>query len=111
MLKSIRDALNLARVALVIIGPGWLKATTDPNDISSPRRLDDPADWVRLEIETLLARGDGVSVIPVLLGGASVPKPADLPATLQALPIRNGMTLPPFPNFADSLRQTKNQCC
>ena len=102
---SIREALAAARVALVVIGPGWLRATTDTNDLHGPRRIDDPADWVRLEIETLLNRGDGVSVIPVLLGGAGVPEPDDLPATLQALPTRNGMTLPPFPNFADSLRQ------
>jgi len=101
----IRRALDVARVALVVIGPGWLRATADPNDITSPRRLDDPADWVRIEIESLLGRGDGVSVIPVLLGGASVPQPADLPPALATLPSRNGVTLPPFPNFAESLRQ------
>ncbi|MEO8379487.1 MAG: toll/interleukin-1 receptor domain-containing protein, partial [Acidobacteriota bacterium] len=103
--ERIRLALEMARVALVVIGPGWLRATTDPSDVHSPRRLDDPADWVRIEIETLLGRGKGVSVIPVLLGGASFPKAADLPAVLAALPSRNGLTLPPFPNFEDSLRQ------
>lgn len=101
----IRRALEVAQVALVVIGPAWLRATADPNDITGPRRLDDPADWVRLEIELLLARGDSVSVIPVLLGGASVPQPADLPPSLATLPSRNGVTLPPFPHFADSLRQ------
>jgi hypothetical protein len=101
----IRRALDVARVALVVIGPGWLRATADPNDIHSARRLDDPDDWVRLEIEALLGRGDGVPVIPVLLGGASVPQPAALPATLATLPNRHGVTLPPFPDFADSLRR------
>lgn len=103
--QTIRDALAVARVALVVIGPAWLRATANLNDPHGPRRIDDPADWVRLEIETLLSRGDGVTVIPVLLGGACVPWPDDLPTALQALPTRNGMTLPPFPNFADSLRQ------
>src|SRR4051812_39009444 len=103
--ERIRRALDAARVALVVVGPGWLRATTDPNDILSAKRLDDPADWVRIEIETLLRRGDAVSVVPVLLGGASVPKPADLPAALAALPSRNGVKLPPFPDFADSIRQ------
>ncbi len=103
--ERIRRALDVARVALVVIGPGWLRATTDPSDIHGPRRLDDPADWVRLEIETLLGRGEEVSVIPVLLGGASVPKAADLPDALAALPSRSRLTLPPFPNFEDSLRQ------
>jgi hypothetical protein len=103
--ERIRRALDVAQVALVVVGPGWLRATADPSDIHSPRRLDDPADWVRIEIETLLGRGDGVSVIPVLLGGATVPKPTDLPAALAALPSRTGVKLPPFPDFADSLRQ------
>jgi TIR domain-containing protein len=103
--EHIRRALDAARVALVVVGPGWLRTTMNPSDFNSPRRLDDPADWVRIEIETLLGHGDAVSVIPVLLGGASVPKPADLPAALAALPSRNGMKLPPFPDFADSLRQ------
>jgi hypothetical protein len=103
--ERIRRALDAARVALVVVGPEWLRATTDPSDIHSPRRLDDPADWVRIEIETLLGRGDAVSVIPVLLGGATVPKAADLPAVLEALPSRNGVKLPPFPDFAESLRQ------
>jgi tetratricopeptide (TPR) repeat protein len=103
--ERIRRALDAARVALVVIGPWWLRATTDPSDSHSPRRLDDAADWVRIEIETLLQRGDGVSVIPVLLGGASIPKPADLPPALAALSSRNGVTLPPFPEFADGLRR------
>ena len=103
--ERIRRALDAARVALVVIGPWWLRATTDPSDSHSPRRLDDAADWVRIEIETLLQRGDGVSVIPVLLGGASIPKAADLPPALAALSSRNGVTLPPFPEFEDGLRR------
>jgi tetratricopeptide (TPR) repeat protein len=103
--ERIRRALDVTRVALVVIGPGWLRASTDPSDSLSPRRLDDAADWVAIEIETLLGRGDGVSVIPVLLGGASIPKPDDLPPTLAALSSRNGVTLAPFPEFEDGLRR------
>ena len=66
--KSIRDALGVARVALVVIGPWWLRATSDPDDIRSPRRLDDPAGWVRIEIETLLGCGDRRRSVP--RGGA-----------------------------------------
>lgn len=101
----IRSAVDEARVALVVIGPWWLRASRDPNDLHSPARLDDPADWVRIEIETLLGRGDGVSVIPLLLGGANLPMETDLPATLQALPSRNGMTLRPFPDFEGGVGQ------
>src|SRR6185437_14616575 len=47
-------------VLLAIIGPTWLSAV----DLHGRRRLDDPDDLVRLEIEAALARG--VRVIPIL---------------------------------------------
>src|SRR6478735_9166751 len=47
------------------------------------RRLDDPADWVRLEIER--AREAGVGIVPALVEGASMPAAAALPASLQRL--------------------------
>jgi len=100
--ERIRGALGEARVALVVIGPWWLRVSHDPADVRGPRRLDDPADWVRLEIETLLAR-DGVAVIPLLLGGAGVPGAGDLPVSLRALPERNAMHLRPYPDFESSL--------
>jgi len=100
--ERIRGALGEARVALVVIGPWWLRVSHDPADVRNPRRLDDPADWVRREIETLLAR-DGVAVIPLLLGGAGVPGAGDLPASLRALPERHAMHLRPYPDFERSL--------
>ena len=60
---------------LAVIGPHWLAAGQD-----GQRRLDDPADFVRLEIEAALARG--VRVIPVLVDGAQLPRPEQLPASL-----------------------------
>ena len=67
-------------VMLAIIGPGWLEATDAE---TGARRLDNPEDWVRLEIERALALG--VPVIPVLVGGMALPKKADLPPSLQPL--------------------------
>jgi TIR domain len=75
----LEEKLAGCRVMLVVIGPTWL-TVTDDNGI---RRLNDPADWVRLEITRALARG--VSVIPVLVGGAKLPRNADLPPDLQPL--------------------------
>ena len=49
-------------VMLAIIGPGWLDAKDAE---TGARRLDNPEDWVRLEIERALARG--VPIIPVLV--------------------------------------------
>src|SRR4051794_32817634 len=52
------------QVLLVVIGPSWLTSA----DGRGHRRLDDPDDIVRLEIEAALARG--VRVIPILMEGA-----------------------------------------
>lgn len=93
---DIRNALNVARLGLVVIGPRWLKTT------ASARRLDDPKDWVRIEIETLFRR-EGVPVIPLLLGGADMPKAEDLPDTLRQLLDRNGMKLQSEREFEDSV--------
>jgi len=74
-------------VMLTLIGRRWL----DSQDASRRRRLDDPADFVRVEIERALARH--IRVIPVLIGTASMPGQDDLPAdisplaTLEAIPL------------------------
>jgi hypothetical protein len=72
---------NLARAAtvLVVIGPDWL-------DVRGPdggRRLDNPEDLVRYEVQTALALGK--RVIPVLVGGANMPRAQDLPGPLAGL--------------------------
>jgi TIR domain len=77
------------RVLLAVISPGWLTAA----DGRGSRRLDDPDDIVRLEIETALTHD--VLVIPVLVEGAAMPAPQNLPESLtgltefNALPIRH----------------------
>ena len=69
---------------LALIGPGWLSAT-DPN--TGRIRLNDPDDFVRIEIATALERN--ITVVPVLLDGASIPDVAALPPDLAQLPYRN----------------------
>jgi TIR domain-containing protein len=75
----IQESLRQCAIALVIIGPGWLDART----VDGERRLDDPLDGVRIEVETAFAMG--LRVIPVLVDGAEVPKASSLPASLQDL--------------------------
>ena len=41
---DIRNALDVTRLALAVIGPWWLKTSDDPDDSTSARRLDDPRD-------------------------------------------------------------------
>jgi hypothetical protein len=81
--KELRDCEAL----LAIIGPGWL----DASDAQGRRRLDDPQDFVRVEIETALQRG--VLVVPVLVNGAAMPAEADLPAPLAGLTRRHALPL------------------
>ena len=70
-------------VLVTLIGRRWLTAT----DAKGRRRLDDPEDLHRLEIATALRRN--VRVIPVLLQGATMPGPEDLPGDLVKLVRRN----------------------
>jgi tetratricopeptide (TPR) repeat protein len=65
---------------LVVIGPHWLEAT----DAAGARRLDNPDDWVRNEIEAGLARKD-LQVVPVLVGGAMLPRADQLPESIRPL--------------------------
>lgn len=74
-------------VLLSIIGRHWLSA----RDAAGQRRIDDTADFVRLETASALQRG--VTVIPVLVQGARMPTAADLPADLRDLAFRNAVEL------------------
>ena len=85
--EEIFRAVAACQVLLAIIGPAWLTAT----DERGRRRLDDPDDIVRLEIEAALARG--VRVIPILVEGAVMPGRQDLPESLAGLARRNALLI------------------
>jgi hypothetical protein len=85
--EEISRAVAACQVLLVILGPDWLTAT----DEWGARRLDDPGDTVRLEIEAALARG--VRVIPILAEGAVMPGRDDLPVSLAGLAHRNALRI------------------
>ena len=85
--KSIDQSLNSCGVFLSLIGKNWLSA----KDASGQRRLDDPADFVRIETGAALKRD--IPVIPVLVQGASAPKPDQLPDDLKELAFRNAVEL------------------
>jgi TIR domain-containing protein len=91
----IQQMLSKASVVLVVIGPGWVTV----RDAQGRRRLDDPNDFVRLEVETAL--GAGMPVIPVLVSNASMPAASELPRSLQKLVSRNGIAVRPDPDSVD----------
>lgn len=74
-------------VVLVVIGPNWL----DAKDETGRRRLDNPDDFVVIEIAGALARN--IPVIPVLLDGTRIPKASELPDAIKALVRRNAVEI------------------
>jgi hypothetical protein len=87
--REIPEAIMGCQAMLVIIGRYWLAA---PDAAPGSRRLDDPGDWVRREVEECLARPEA-AVIPVLIDGAAMPDRADLPPSLQPLSERQAFSL------------------
>lgn len=85
--QKINSELDQSGVVLVLIGKQWL----DAKDAAGNRRLDDPQDYVRLEVETALNKN--VTVIPVLLQGAEIPSAKALPQNLYDLSRRNAIRL------------------
>jgi len=87
--REIQEAILGCSAMLVIIGPYWLSASVLGSD---SRRLDDPDDWVRREVEGGLARPE-VAMIPLLVDGAKMPESNTLPPTLDALTARQAFVL------------------
>jgi formylglycine-generating enzyme required for sulfatase activity len=83
--KEIQKAVADCDVLLALIGSDWLEA----RDTAGQRRLDDPRDFVRIEIATALQRS--IPVIPILLEGTRMPKAEQLPEDIRELSLRNGL--------------------
>ncbi len=90
----LREATANCDVMLVVIGPQWL----DVRDSDGQRRLDDPEDFVRFEVEAGL-QIESTRVIPLLVDGAAPPAANALPASLQPLAYANAFTLHNDPIF------------
>jgi TIR domain/Protein of unknown function (DUF1349) len=86
----ITAAVASCDVLLALIGPHWMTITNKKGQ----RRLDDPEDYVRIEIETALTRN--IRVIPILVDEARMPGADELPPTLAALVRRNAVEINPL---------------
>src|SRR5919201_1232536 len=78
--QQINEAVRSCDVLLAVIGPEWATVT----DARGRRRVDDPDDFVVIEVGTALREPD-VKVIPVLVDGARMPMQDELPPALAAL--------------------------
>lgn len=85
--EVINRELNSCAIFIVLIGQRWLITTEE----SGRRRLDNPDDFVRLEIATALNRK--IRVIPVIVENASMPSSSELPDDLAPLARRQAVFL------------------
>jgi len=83
----LNESVAKASVVLALIGHGWV----DARDERGARRLENPNDFVRIEIEAALGRK--IPVIPLLIDGASFPRADELPPSLQPFTRRNAASL------------------
>jgi hypothetical protein len=83
----IEREVGSCEILIALIGRDWI----DARDDEGRRRLEDPDDWVRLELETGLNRD--IRVIPVLVQGATMPRAHELPGDLAKLARRNALEI------------------
>jgi hypothetical protein len=85
--KAIDQSVAACSILLAVIGQEWLGA----KDAAGRRRLDDPNDFVRIELASALRRD--IPVVPVLVRGAKMPHVDQLPDDLKELAYRNAVEL------------------
>jgi hypothetical protein len=83
--QAIEKAVQSCSVMLVVMGNNWLNA----QDETGQRRLDNPHDYVGLEIAAALKRS--ILIIPILIDKTPMPQAKDLPRDLQDLVKRQAL--------------------
>jgi TIR domain len=91
--QHLENALSQCRVLIALIGDQWIER----NVAAGKRRIDNPRDQLRIELEVALKRN--IPVIPVLVRKAAIPSEDELPASLKSLAYRNGIQIRPDPDF------------
>jgi tetratricopeptide (TPR) repeat protein len=85
--RVLEEQVGQCDALLAVIGKGWI----DARDDKGARRLDNPEDFVRIEIESALKQNK--RVIPVLVGDTHMPRPEELPEAIRPLARRNAVRL------------------
>lgn len=94
----LQEAIAQCDVCLAVIGDKWLHICDDDGN----RRLEDPRDFVRIELEAALARG--IPVIPLLVSNKGVPPAASLPKSLEELSYRHAVSIRPGRDFRNDVK-------
>ncbi len=84
--EHIKEMIDQSKVLVAMIGPDWVGKRKQRE-----RRIDDPTDFVRIEIAYALNRD--LPIIPVLVNNAQMPGAAQLPKEIEGLAFRNALTL------------------
>ena len=95
---TITNAVGSCDILLALIGQQWV----DVASADGRRRLDDPDDFVRLEVEAALERE--VLLIPILVDGATMPRGDQLPPSIAPMVRRQALELSPHRFKADTER-------
>lgn len=85
--EEIRESIRSCDIVLALIDEQWLRA----KDEQGRRRLDDPGDWVRIELAAALSSGK--TIVPCLIGRAKLPAREALPTDLAGLEERQAIRL------------------
>lgn len=101
--EHIQSVVQQCSVFLVVINHGWMGERVDQGE----RRIDDPNDFIRIEIESALQRK--IPVIPLLIEGTTIPLAESLPSTLKELRHRNGMRINIDPHFHMDMERLINR--
>ena len=97
--RHIAGAIRRSDAQVVVIGPRWL----DVHDEDGRRRIDQPEDSVRVEIETAFAVG--TPIVPLLVDGARMPTEEQLPWGLHELAGINALRVRHNPDFAGDMAE------
>jgi tetratricopeptide (TPR) repeat protein len=100
----LNNEVSKGDIFLAIIGPQWVEIT----DSQGIRRLDDPNDFVRIEVESAL-NNPQTRVIPVLVNDANMPVEKDLPESLKELCYRNAVKVRTDPDFPHDMEMLLRQ--
>jgi formylglycine-generating enzyme required for sulfatase activity len=91
------------QVMLVVIGPQWAGIT----DAQGNKRLFDPADYTRIEVETGIqgSAQKRIMLVPVLVMNAPMPSPQNLPDSLAPLTFQNAISIRNDPDFNNDIER------
>jgi uncharacterized protein YraI len=93
-LRHINSELEESDVLLAVVGPNWMRG-------GGEQGIGEETDYVRIEVEGALRRD--MPVIPILVGGARMPKPAELPESVRPFAYRNAANVDSGLNFQNDM--------